>query len=115
MCKYFAVPLAVIVLQSSAIAGFLPDKPFSKDAAGTVSAVFLKNPSGARAQAMGGSGLALTGPESVFWNPAGLAGVCPERESLFHMDYERMLETSYRSSLAYVRPLGNWVFGTGIV
>lgn len=97
-------------------AGILPDNPFSNDASGTTAAVFLKNPAGARAQALGGSGLALSGAESVFWNPAGLAGAVEENGKALTLGYERMLETSYRNTLGYAKSVkGLGVLGAGVI
>lgn len=57
--------------------------------AGSTSAAFLKLPVGARAVAMGGAFTAVAGdPYSIYWNPAGLAGLEGERHAgLFHNEY----------------------------
>jgi hypothetical protein len=49
----------------------------------TEGAPFLLLPVGARAVAMGRAVTALAGPESVFWNPAGLAELTDSRLTLF--------------------------------
>lgn len=57
--------------------------------AGSTSAAFLKLPVGARAVAMGGAFTAVAGdPYSIYWNPAGLAGLEGERHAgIFHNEY----------------------------
>jgi len=104
-----------LCFHSCSLAGFFPDRLFAEDSAGTAGAAFLKNPAGARAQAMGGSGLALGGIEAVFWNPAGLAQFAESGSSGISLSYEQMLETAYRSNLAYAAASSGAVFGIGAV
>lgn len=89
-------------------ASFLPDDPFSNDAAGTTGAAFLKIPVGARAEAMGETYVAVAGgADSLFWNPAGLfQPIEPQRPEL-SLSYNSLLETSYSSAFSYVRRMKN--------
>ncbi|MDQ7773134.1 MAG: hypothetical protein RDU13_06375 [Elusimicrobiales bacterium] len=98
-------------------AGLLPDGAFSDDARGTTAAAFLKSPPAARVEALGGGGLAAPAPDSVFLNPAALAGL---RGAYAVSGYEAMLESAYRASLALSLPGSGgttWsagaVFGSG--
>ncbi len=60
--------------------------PSGSDPSSTEGALFLLLPVGARAVAMGRAMTALAGPESAFWNPAGLAGVRHSQVMLFRGD-----------------------------
>ncbi|MBI4055252.1 MAG: PorV/PorQ family protein [Elusimicrobia bacterium] len=113
---------------------FFPDSPFSRDAAGTTSAGFLKIPVGARAVAMGEAQVAaVEGSESIFWNPARLVSVprlsesgseglpsCGTRlrsgsagstcswdpaSSEVSSSYNALLETTFQGTLSYARLL----------
>ena len=102
---------------AAAPAGLLPDGAFSDDARGTTAAAFLKSPPAARIEALGGAGLAAPAPDSVFFNPAALAGL---RGAYAVSGYEAMLESAYRGSLAFSLPGSGgttWsagaVFGSG--
>ncbi len=108
---------ALILAPSSAQAGLLPDGAFSDDARGTTAAAFLKSPPAARLEALGGAGLAAPAPDSVFFNPAALAGL---RRAYAVSGYEAMLESAYRGALAFALPASGgkaWsagaVFGSG--
>ncbi|HVE13787.1 MAG TPA: PorV/PorQ family protein, partial [Elusimicrobiota bacterium] len=99
--------LAALVLGAApAEARVFPESPFSDAAAGTTGATFLKIPSGARAQAMGGAGAAaIEGSEALFWNPAGLAGWDKSSLNELSASYSALLETSHASALAFAHPL----------
>ncbi len=60
--------------------------PSGNDPSSTEGALFLLLPVGARAVSMGRAMTALQGPESAFWNPAGLAGVRHSQIVLFRGD-----------------------------
>lgn len=92
---------ALSLAPAAAPAGLLPDGAFSDDARGTTAAAFLKSPPAARIEALGGGGLAAPAPDSVFFNPAALAGL---RGAYAVSGYEAMLESAYRTSLAVSIP-----------
>ena len=96
---------ALLLAPRLAFAGsWFPPNAFSDNAAGTTSASFLKQSPGARAQALGGSFAAVSGdPDSVFWNPAGLARVSLPS---FGLSYNALLETAASGS-------GYWVLKRG--
>lgn len=99
-----------------AAAALFPPSAFSKAAAGTTGAAFLKIPTGARFVALGETSSAGSqGAESVFWNPAGLgrSGLDSSPEML--LGFNNMLETSYSGSAAYLHPTSIGVFGAGIL
>lgn len=60
--------------------------PSGSDPSSTEGALFLLLPVGARAVALGRAVAALGGPESAFWNPAGLADVVHSQVVLFRGD-----------------------------
>ncbi len=60
--------------------------PSGNDPSSTEGALFLLLPVGARAVSMGRAMTALEGPESAFWNPAGLAGVRHSQVVIFRGD-----------------------------
>ncbi|KAF0125604.1 MAG: hypothetical protein FD189_2243 [Elusimicrobia bacterium] len=108
---------ALLLAPAAARAGLLPDGAFSDDARGTTAAAFLKSPPAARIEALGGGGLAAPAPDSVFFNPAALAGL---RGAYAVSGYESLLESAYRASLAVSIPGSGgttWsagaVFGSG--
>ncbi|MDT8286205.1 MAG: hypothetical protein RQ748_03755, partial [Elusimicrobiales bacterium] len=92
---------ALLLAPAAARAGLLPDGAFSDDARGTTAAAFLKSPPAARIEALGGGGLAAPAPDSVFFNPAALAGL---RGAYAVSGYEAMLESAYRASMALSLP-----------
>ncbi len=98
-------------------ASLFPSSPFSNKAAGTTSAQFLKLPTGAREEALGGAAAAGSeGANSMFWNPAGLARIAPEDPSELAVGYSALLETTYAGSVAYARPVRDYgVFSGGLV
>ncbi|OGS42310.1 MAG: hypothetical protein A3J79_06500 [Elusimicrobia bacterium RIFOXYB2_FULL_62_6] len=103
------------VLRSPArAAGLFPSRPFSDEAAGTVSAVFLKTPPAARYQALAGAGSALGSPEAFFYNPAGTAYLPPGRSAML-LGYESLLESAGRTSAAYLKGLDGGVIGFGFL
>src|SRR5689334_12686208 len=53
----------------------------------TEGGIFLLLPVGARGVAMGRAMTALSGPESVFWNPAGLGELSDNRVVLYRGNY----------------------------
>lgn len=113
----FLLTAALSLAPAAGRAGLLPDGAFSDDARGTTAAAFLKSPPAARIEALGGGGLAAPAPDSVFFNPAALAGL---RGAYAVSGYEAMLESAYRGSLAFSLPGSGgkaWsagaVFGSG--
>ncbi len=96
-------------------AGFLPENAFSDDAVGTTTANFLKNPPGARFEALAKGGLVLNGADAVFYNPAGIS-YFPSGSGNFSLSYETMLEAGYRSNMSYLKGLeSGWVRGFGFI
>jgi len=96
-------------------AGFLPDNAFSNDALGTTTANFLKNPPGARFEALAKGGLVLNGADAMYYNPAGIA-YFPIGAGNFSLSYETMLEAGYRSNMSYLKGLeSGWVRGFGFL
>ncbi|MBU2574002.1 MAG: hypothetical protein KKH28_08010 [Elusimicrobia bacterium] len=93
-------------------AGLFPSRPFSDEAAGAVSAVFLKTPPAARFEALANAGAALRTPEAFFYNPAGTAFLGSGRSALL-LGYESLLESSGRTSLAVLKGLESGTFGLG--
>ncbi len=73
-----ALPLAAQDVPAGASAG--------NDPSSTEGALFLVLPLGARALAMGRAVTAASGPESVWWNPAGAASVDGNRITVFRRD-----------------------------
>lgn len=110
------MPLCLCILLDAAScpAGVFPPRPFSDDAAGAVSAVFLKIPPSARFQALAGAGLALYAPDAFFFNPAGTAYLASGRSAVL-LGYESLLESSGRSSLAFLKGLDRGVLGFGLL
>lgn len=103
------VLLIFFLAASSAVAGFLPEGAFSKDARGITGASFLKDLSSPRFYAMGQSGSSVFSPESVFYNPAGI--YCEASHS-FYAAYQALLEGSYREQISYSASsgYGRWAF-----
>lgn len=96
-------------------AGFLPEGAFSDDAVGTTTANFLKNPPGARFEALAKGGLVLNGADAMYYNPAGIS-YFPPGSGNFSLSYETMLESGYRSNMSYLKGLDNgWVRGFGFL
>ena len=59
----------------------------NRDPSSNEGALFLLLPVGAQAVSLGRAMTAMTGPESAFWNPAGLADVVQSRVVLFRGDH----------------------------
>lgn len=113
-----ALAAAALLSASPARAGFFPDSPFSDGAAGTTGAAFLRIPSGARGEGLGGANAASAeGAEALFWNPGGLGRLAGGGLSEASMSYNALLESSYAGALAYARPLenGRSVWAAGLV
>ncbi len=111
----FLALLFFLIMASLASAGFLPDGAFSDDAIGTTTANFLKNPPGARFEALAKGGLVLNGADAVFYNPAGIS-YFPSGAGNFSLSYETMLESGYRSNMSYLKGLeSGWVRGFGFL
>lgn len=112
--------LAAVLMSSfaslSRAGSFIPSAPFSGDAAGTTGAAFLKLPTGARAQAMGGASCAgIDGAEAMFFNPAGLGRMEPQARPELAVGYSSLLADTFAGSLAYARPVGEkFVVGGGM-
>ncbi|MCG2725261.1 MAG: PorV/PorQ family protein [Elusimicrobia bacterium] len=107
--------LSFFFTASLAKAGFLPENAFSDDAVGTTTANFLKNPPGARFEALAKGGLVLSGADAIFYNPAGIA-YFPYGAGNFSLSYETMIESGYRSNMSYLKGLDSgWVRGFGFL
>lgn len=119
MTRAVAAALAASLLVGApAAAGFFPDSPFSDAAAGTTGAAFLRIPSGARGEALGGAHSAgAEGAEALFWNPGGLGGLAGGGRSEAAFSYNALLESSYAGALGFARPLANGrsVWAAGLV
>ncbi len=92
--------------------GFFPKDPFTDSARGTVAAQFLKVPPSARWAALGSAGLALSGPDAFFLNPAGLAAGAG---SAFSASYEALPADSSRTGLLFSGSTGAGVFSAGLL
>jgi hypothetical protein len=80
--------LLLATLAAVLTGGASAQQPSSKgDASSTEGAIFLVLPVGAKAVALGRAMTAMQGPESAFWNPAGLASVDRSRLVLFRGDH----------------------------
>ncbi len=113
--KLVFLSITIIYLTAfEAQAGILPENAFSNEARGTTCASFLKNPPFARFQALGQGGIALSGIDSMFYNPAGL-NLRGQNGSSVSMGYETLLESSYRASLAYLKSSGSKTIGLGFL
>lgn len=110
-----AARLALIAAAAAlpAGAGVLPPTPFTEDARGLTGASFLKLPVGARPNSLGGTYAAASGdPDSLFWNPAGLARV---RGRELAASYDALLETAYASALAFAAPFRDGVAAASLL
>jgi Curli production assembly/transport component CsgG len=113
--KILLVGLFFLFTANIVKAGFLPEGAFSNDAVGTTAANFLKNPPGARFEALAKGGLVLSGADAIFYNPAGIS-YFPSGAGNFNLSYETMLEAGYRSNISYLKGLENgWVRGFGFL
>ena len=74
-------------------------------------AVFLKNIVSPRFYAMGQTGLSIEGPESIFYNPAGIN---PIKGNSFLFSYQTLLENSYKSDFSYVSMTENFNYGFAV-
>lgn len=95
-------------------AGIFPENAFSDEARGLTTAGFLKNSPFARFQSLGHGGIALSGIDSMFYNPAGL-NFHGKKATGFSMGYETLLESSYRASMAYLDSSGTRSIGFGFL
>lgn len=93
-------------------ADFLPENAFSDDARGTTSAAFLKNIASARFSAMGQTGSTVEDIESIFYNPAGID--FPVYSNGFVLSYQKLLEESYKTDMAYIFKGNNLRYGFGL-
>ncbi len=85
-------------MSEPALGGFLPEGAFSKDARGSVGAVFLKNISSPKFYSLGQSGSAMPSPESFFFNPG--ASYC-EKKNCLYASYQSLYEGAYSNELAW--------------
>jgi hypothetical protein len=76
----------------------------AQEGTSTEGALFLLLPVGAKAVALGRSVTALAGPESVFWNPAGLGEVGEGRLLVYRGDHPAGEATA--ASMVTLAPLG---------
>ncbi|MDT8285963.1 MAG: PorV/PorQ family protein [Elusimicrobiales bacterium] len=82
MQKCLAALLAAAILAPSLEAAKIHPE------AGSTAAAFLKLPVGARPAGMGGAFAAAEGdPYSLYWNPAGIAGIRERRAGFFHNEH----------------------------
>lgn len=93
-----------------------PEGAFSREAAGSVGAAFLKVPPGARTMGMAEvSAGGVEGVEAVFFNPAGLARRPAPALSEAGIGYNNLLEGAHSGALGYAAPHGPGVLGLGFV
>lgn len=110
--------LAVAALLSSRFAAgaVFPEGSFTRKAAGSVGASFLKVPPGARSMGMAEAAAAgVEGPEAIFFNPAGLARHLAPALGEVRLGYNNLLEGAHSGALAYSFPTGSGVGGIGLV
>ncbi len=72
---------------------------------------FLRIGVGAKASALGESGSSISGIQSIFYNPAGLAGVTAME--LYFSQVKWLLDANY-SNLAFAKRAGSGVFGLAV-
>jgi len=89
--------------------------PAGADELSNVAGAFADIGIGARAMGMGGAGVASPrGPESIFWNPAGLDADGPSRGlSLAHC--EQMGLVPYTAAAGFLRLGGTYTLGAAII
>ncbi|OGR78848.1 MAG: hypothetical protein A2X32_08345 [Elusimicrobia bacterium GWC2_64_44] len=110
--KKLLLPLLAAALGAApAQGGLFPDGAFSDEARGLTGAQFLKTPPHARFGALAGAGLALSGSECLFVNPAGAAA----QPGGLAVTWEALLAGSSRTGLVYSRPTSKGVFSGGLV
>jgi len=86
--------------------------PFSKDAAGTSGAQFLKLGAGARATAMGNAFAGIADDSTaLYWNPAGLNQV---KKQTLVVAHNIMFEDIYYDWVSYSKPVDKGVIGVGV-
>ena len=73
---------------------------------------FLQIPTGARCVAMGGAFTAVRGdPMSLYWNPAGIAGVPGQRITSTYTSYMMDMQAGF---VGWVNPTGNDLVGVSV-
>ncbi len=98
----FPRPLALSLLLTLCSAVPLAAQDEGEDSGSTEGALFLLLPVGAKAVSLGRAVTPLDGPESAFWNPAGLAGVQESQVVLLRGD--PLAGTSTAFSVLWARP-----------
>jgi len=103
--------MLVVLLSSPALAQFNTDtRTVTK--VGTTAADFLNIPVGAKATGMGGAiSASISGPTSMYWNPAGLASMT---DGAFAADYATWLAEIDFSFVAIAIPTSMGTFGFGL-
>ncbi len=114
LAPHLIILSSFISLSPQLQAGILPENAFSDEARGLTTANFLKSPPFARFQALAQGGIALSGIDSMFYNPAGL-NLRGQKGSAYSIGYETLLESSHRVSLAYLRSSGSGSMGLGLL
>jgi hypothetical protein len=78
----------------------------SSERQGTSGAGELRIPVGPRSTALGGATVAdVSGPEALFWNPAGLAGITDTQAYFTHLTYIADMKVNY---FAVTTKAGDW-------
>jgi Uncharacterised protein family (UPF0164) len=90
------------ILLLAALAGASPAAAQTQEGSAGEGALFLLLPVGAQAVSLGRAMTAMEGPESAFWNPAGLAGVPRSQIVLFRGD--QVAGTATAVSVLAARP-----------
>lgn len=80
----------------------------SEDDVGTTGAQFLKIGIGAKSMAMGGAGSAVSGVDSLYWNPAGLVSMEKREVMLMQINWLEEVSIQY---LGAAFPMASGVFG----
>jgi hypothetical protein len=108
-----AVAPAALALAAAALAVLAPARPAAAQTSlggqrvGTSSATFLKIGVGARPVAMGEAFVAVANdPSTIYWNPAGLAGLLRKEVTFSHTEWPADVNYEYAAALLPVQKLG---------
>lgn len=97
MKRFLLASLAAVTALGAGATGF------GSSEAGTSGAAFLKNGADARAAAMGGAVRAATDDaSSIYWNPAGLAGLRYRHATVTH---SASYQSTFQDFIAYAQPI----------
>jgi hypothetical protein len=97
-----SVGRAAVLLLLAALSPSVGSAQTAATPSSTEGALFLLLPLGAKAVSLGGAMTAMPGPESGFWNPAGLAGV--RRSQVLVVRGDHTVGTATAASIVATRP-----------